>query len=127
MKLVKENISDVLRPKNLSEKLFYVSSNFLSYPAMIVRIKNVGSTEAQQYGEPYNIAQFQCEVVTNEKMIEGADFYSLDPGSTFTIDEEDFKYYEFKELDDEVIAVMDQEIEKLDMKKKYIENLINES
>lgn len=126
-KFINENISDVLKPKNLIDKLYYISSHFLSWPAFIIKITNVGSVDSQQYGLTNIISEFACEVVINEHMIEGADFFALDSGDIFNLDEQDFIYYEFKELDDEVITAMNQEIQKLENKKKIIEKLINES
>jgi len=134
-KLVNENINDVLKPKNMVGKKFYLSNFSLPYPAFVFEI--IGMGPAKEYKDhigtgigmdptPDKIL-FECKVVTNEHLNEGPAFYKLDAGERFIIDAEDMNYYECKELDDEVLAVLDQEIEKLQMKEAYYRKLINES
>lgn len=123
MKLVKESLDDVLKPKQIIGNYYYVSNRFVSWPVFVIKIINVGPGEL----EGNAITEFTCEVVYNERMNEGPNFYSLDKGETVILDEEDLIYYEFNELDDEVPAVLDQEMEKLKLKKDYFQKLIDES
>ena len=126
MKLVKEAIEDVLKPKQFKNKLYYASNNFVEWPVFVFRIIDfLGFHQSSDSND--KVANFKCEVVYNERMISGPDFYDFDKGKTFFMDQEDFEYREFKELDEEVFAVIDQTIEKLELKKNYFQGLINES
>ena len=131
-KLVNENISSVLKPKNMVGKKFYISNFSISYPAFVFEI--VSMNTAKDYDGEYITAtnnpdeiMFECKVITNEHLNEGPSFYKLDTKERFVMDTEDFAYYECKELDDEVLAEISQEIEKLQMKEAYYNKLINGS
>ena len=121
MKFVKESIHDVLKPKEIKGKLFYLKSSFVSWPVFVVEILGVEKAQRPFSGELI----LHCKVVFNDRMIEGTNYFDLDSGGTFFLDSEDFEYHKFQELDYEPLAVMDQEIEKIQLKRNYFERLIN--
>lgn len=119
-KLVKENVSDVLKPKNLVGKLLCRVSSTTGRVEFICRIEEI--TNPEEYED--NVI---CEVVYNNHMIEGPDFYGLDEGDLFNISQEDLQYYEFTELSQKEVEALQRQIDDLEELKKYLQKLLNES
>jgi len=117
MKFVKESVEDVLKPKNLVGKKFYVRSDATGMVEFIIEIVDI-------QGEYLDV---KC--IYNNHMIEGPEIFSLEEGEylgtkdiDFTI--EDLKYYEFEEFNKDALIGLDQKIYELIEFKKYLESLL---
>jgi hypothetical protein len=122
VKFIKESLEDILKPKQIIGKIFYAEGAFSSVPPFAFKILNMGKMENIVYEE---VMTFECEVVFNKHLIEGSQFFSLDVGGKFNLDEENFSH--FKELDGKPIEKMNKQIHELETNKKYFEKLLNES
>lgn len=115
---VKESVEDILKPKSLHGKCFYVKSSATGRPEFIIRlIKNAG-----------RITTYDCAVIYNKFMITGPEEFDVIEGDVFTKTYDDLleflRYYEFKEMDQTPINDIQKEIDELEDYKKYLQSLL---
>jgi len=117
MKLVKESVEDILKPKNLIGKKFYVRSDATGMIEFIIEIHDIHDE------------QLDVKVIYNNHMIEGPAIFSLEEGEfsgakDIYFDFDDFQYYGFKELNEEAFIELDKKIKELQNFKKYLRSIL---
>jgi hypothetical protein len=127
MKLVKESIGDILKPKNIIGKCFGIKSSATGMIEYIVQIEDVFSSNSIS-------VIYSIRVVYNNFMIEGGRFnheLELDDGKLFSMIHTEFKEmledYDFKELSKLDIKEVESKIYELTEFKNFLEKLYNES
>ena len=114
---VNESVEDILKPKNLIGKKFYVRSSGTGMIEFIIEIADI-------QGEFLDV-----KVIYNNHMIEGPEIFSVEEDEysgakdiEFTI--EDLKYYDFQEFNKSALMGLDQKIQELIEFKKYLQYLL---
>jgi hypothetical protein len=121
--IIRESINDILKPKNLVGKLFYMSG-FTDKPEFIFEIIEFTHSKDKWIEEEGEDIQIEGKVIYNNRMIDGPDFLYLKKGETFKIDGSNLTHYRFKELDRKPIDKIEGEIWQLNEFKEYLESLL---
>ena len=123
--IVQESIEDILKPKNLVGKLFYMTG-FADNPDFIFEIIKFAINKNKWGEEERDNMQIEGKVIYNNRMIDGPDFLYLKKGQIFIIDGSNLHFHRFKELDRKPIDKIGEEILKLSEFKEYLESLLKD-
>ena len=119
MKLVNENLKDILQPKNFNGKIFFYESSVSGLPIYIFKITDINFEEDL----------VSCIVLHNDIMVHGGqmDELELEKGKTFNFTvsklETFLSWNQLKELT-KVPDKLEQDLYDLNELKKLIEGLI---
>lgn len=126
-KFINEDITDVLKPKNIVGKCYGIKSSATHMLEYIIKIEEI--LETVGHHPIYSIL-----VVYNNFMIEGGQYFDeiqMDDGAIFSmIDTELIEFinsYSFEELSEKPIKDLEHKIYELTEFKKFLQKLYNES
>jgi hypothetical protein len=124
--IVKESITDILKPKNIVGKCYGIKSSATGMIEFIIQIEDVINEQT------YMI--YSVRIVYNNFMIEGGRFWhelQQEEGQLFTMVQSEFKEfledYSFNEISKLDIKEIDHKIYELTEFKNFLEKLYNES